>query len=280
MANQNVWNEITPAELNYSKQAFERIRKIPWAKPLVTEFEANGGFSVPDKTRPFLFEIRYAADLVDRGVKATKEVDCGVHDTNIDFEVVDGVRCLIELVLINESWVISEATKTEILPGGLEMKSLTLDSRSNLSEAREMTICQQKILDKAATRDGQPKKFPDVAPNTLHLILVDSRAFCGGDGPRWEHTHQMTHGPAKFAEENQHLIKWLDQKPVEGVYVPGYPDLRAPLLQTRIHAIGFVNEKEFRVGGVIDQTTYLPNLNLLPLKDFESLFPASLSRGK
>jgi hypothetical protein len=284
MAAKPEWHRISTEELVYSREAFESIKGVAWLSPLVREFKENGGFSKLDDNRPFLFEIRYAADLVHRNIQAKKEAVCGVGKTNVDFEILQDIKCLIELVAINESSIIRDGrvTTTEVLSPGVEIKTMSLISNAadqRLTVAKEMIVCQGKILEKASTKDGKPHKFPSPSDKTLHIILVDARGFCGGEGPDADQMKQMTHGPASMKAKELPDIQWYGDAAVEGLYVPGYPDIRAPLLQERIHGIGFVNEKHFGPNGVLDQTTYYPNLNLLTVEDFCSLFPKSLRRS-
>ncbi len=283
MNNGPQWHILCHDEVAYSAECISALASVGWAQPLLKKIADQGGCSTV-KSRSFLFEARFAYELFRSGIEPKYEYATGVGDSQVDFAIsVGNALWLIELVATDETKAVQAATYEEKLldengkPMGTIGKFLGL--RSNAEDQRkttagEMLKLQEKLYEKVE-RNGHPHKFPEPKPDTRHAIIIDARAFGGGQGPCQDEIMQITYGPEQV--KDQWFVQFFKDEPVIGIFDQRNKRSGAVLLQERIHMIGYVVEEEFGPGKFREQVSYRPNHLLAPLETFFESFPLKRS---
>jgi hypothetical protein len=255
-----MWSDVLLArEVEYTQRAIDGLGSVPWATPLLLRLESAGGLVAANM--PLFFEVRFAYELHQAGAIADYESCAGVGASTVDFRIHGRREWLVELVSIRESQALKQATEQV---GVLYQRLLTTNAESRAhSEEAEMITALGKIGEKVFT-NGQPTKFPPPS-HAVHAILADMRGYLGNGGDAVDY-QQMANGAAGVAPKVAWAIHFWEEQPIRGLFekVPDHPLRAAEVMQDRIHFIGFIAEKDYRVGEIRERSYWRPNPHLLP----------------
>jgi hypothetical protein len=239
------------------------LENIQWIQPLIKKIKANGG--VCNKNKPLLFELRFAAELHYLGLSPNYEYKTGVDDSTVDFRInrKDGFSWLVELVSIEISDAVKRATEetevcwTTLLHSDAEDKTQSVEG--------EIIKAQEKIVEKVYS-NGKITKFPPASDVCISLILADMRG-CLLENTGYYDYLQIAYGAKGLRPEHECPVYfWKDRNgtflPIKGIFEEDNPLKGSTILQQRIHFLGFVNEKEYGLGELLNQIQYFPNPNL------------------
>lgn len=261
------WSEVlTDSEGNYMLGVLDVLQSTPWAIALLQKIERHGGITYANK--PLLFEARIANAIRASGVDSVEyEHRAGVGDSSVDFRLLTTPNWLIEVVTIERSSALEDAT---IISGPYEgtrlsspNSSQTLNERTQ-SEEGEALLVVQKIGEKVHNAKS-PIKFPVPSSEQYHAVVVDMRGHLldGGDIIDWR---QIAYGGEAVREEDQKY--WLDRHdrriPLHGVWHPKNRMRFAETARERLHAIMFVAEKNYEDGEIPTSSWIAHNPYLFP----------------
>lgn len=256
-----MWSDsLGEKECEYTTRILEELKAVAWATPLLQRIDERGG--VTSDNMPLLFEARFAYELFRRRLKVQYEYPAGVGASTVEFRIEDEKEWLIELVSIRESDGLRKATKKDgdffhRVLSSLNLKKATRDEQKQSEEA-EMITAQHKIGEKVFA-GGEPTKFP-CPGGAIHAILVDMRGYIG-EGGDWIDYRQIAYGPDGVPADRKELIHCWEGKPIRGLFekLQNHPAKAAPLLQARIHLLGFISEKDYVEEEVAARAYWLPN---------------------
>ena len=251
---------LTEDEERFTEHAVGALSTVSWAEPLLGRLRRAGG--ICSRSKPLLFEVRFAFALHQAGVVAQYEHKTGVGGSTVDFRIKTSVEWLIELASVRASDAARRATRRR--GHLLEQRFSSSSSDPAQSREAEMITAQQKIGEKVFAR-GRPTKFP-VPQGTLHVILTDMRGYLdkGGD---FDDYRQIAWGwRGLTSETNWKVLQWppASGRPICGLFEnrENHPLQATSLIQERIHFLGFVCERRYCDGEIRDRSYYLPNLCL------------------
>jgi hypothetical protein len=261
-----LWDNLTSAEAEFTQHVLQTLKNEPWAAQLVRTINDAGG--ITQANMPFLFEARIAYALHGRGVKPDYEYKTGVGSSSVDFRVVGkSENWLIEIVKIGESAAAAAATHQHGPYTGRLLK--TPSGGATAAEAKEspegeLLLVEQKIAEKVVS-GRNPIKFPKPTAGSFHIIIIDTRAFLhGGDE---DDCAQICYGAAGV-HHPANVFNWLNpstgkSEPIKGLFQPENPLRGAPVIQERVHFLGFVAEKSYKAGEISTVMRAFPNPHLL-----------------
>jgi len=255
-------------------------READYCEALLTEFKADGFLpalvaaveqaGLNTANMPFLFELRYAKSLKDRGISPEYERNT-LNATSVDFgfTTAAGTPVLAELVSISVSEAVHSATQHQVDEDGIEWSQLILCTNNDdprFSEEGEVLLVQQKICEKVY-RNGQAVKFPPPANDgTLNVLVVDMRGFLGGNGGDNADCIQLTFG-------NGHVNEWArrfwgdpvsgQRVPIRGLFESTDRPRGAPTLRERVHGILFTRDTGYADGTLIGNSFLVHNPHLI-----------------
>lgn len=256
-----MWSDtLTTREAEYTKRALDALRGIDWAKPLFRLVDEAGGLVA--SAMPLLFEVRFAYELHRAGVTPDYEYAAGVNRSTVDFRLPLARHWLVELVSLRPS----SASKAAIRKTGMlyEQVLSTTAADPAQSEEAEMITAEQKIGEKVLV-DGKPTKFPTPG-DRFHAIFADMRGYLDGDGDIFDY-RQMAYGSAGLPNEHQWKVHYWEVEPgkrkaISGLFEEANRLRAAPLIQQRIHFLGFIREREYTEGEMRSAAYYLRNPHL------------------
>lgn len=198
-----------------------------------------------------MFEVRFAFELHRAGVVAEYEYSTRIGGSSVDFRIPGLPEWLIEIVSIRAGDAVKRATRqTGIV---YEFQMSTSDSNPRQRPEGELIRVEEKIGEKVRANDGSPTKFP-IPNGAMHLILVDMRGYLDGGGHKNAY-RQIAYGGCDPIV-NREWVPEAWQRPsgnrelIKGLFEVGNPLPAARLVQERIHFLGFINEREYRQGGM------------------------------
>ena len=246
-----------------NERAVLALRAEPWAARLVASVNRRG---IRWEEEDFLFELRYAHDLVRAGLRVEYESPTGMGNSSVDFKIAADVPWLVELVRLRESAAVKAATVFEKLPSGLIVETLNLSShagvvdpaRAEATPQHELLRVTQKLGDKVF--DGKkPIKFPKPDGSAFHMILMDMRGFEGMGFPDRDDCRQIVGGPRMVSPSMFVAYHPETGEPIHGVWDPDNSSTAARLLRERVHVIGFVHEQKYCDDEIRDATVIFLN---------------------
>lgn len=259
-----MWGKfLSSYEADYCEQLLSVLENVHWARPLVRRVGPSANWDY--ESRPLLFELRFAAALHEAGLSVEYEYSAGVGDSTVDFRFESsGVHWLVELVSLMESDAVTSASWKRGVFFGAALHSDADDRKQ--SEEGELLLAQQKIGEKVHS-SGQPVKFPPPGEGCYSIILVDMRGFGLGGGDQDDY-REIAYGRAGLPPDQPVLAHtWEDdagnRRPILGLFEPANTQRAAPVIQERIHFIGFCKEKKYARHTMRNSTIYLPNPHLL-----------------
>ncbi len=268
---ENTWGFLTDREAEYCQAIlgeFERTNYLP----LLVATIRNAGIS--SQSMPFLFELRFAKALQNRGLTPVYEQET-VGGTTVDFalDAENANSILAELVSINISDAVTEATQHRTDEDGIEWRSLVLNTNNDdyrFSEEGEVLLVQQKICEKAF-RNGQEIKLPHPSENRgWNVLVVDMRGFLGGNGGDNADCVQLCYGNGAVREFERRYWKFRGQRgPIAGLFEVTNPLRGARVVQEKVHGILFTRDKTYVDGGLMrrDNSFLMRNPHLMTTED-------------
>jgi hypothetical protein len=239
------------------------LENIQWIQPLIKKIKANGG--VCNKNKPLLFELRFASELHYLGLSPNYEYKTGVDDSTVDFRInrKDSFSWLVELVSIEISDAVRRATDETEISSVTILHSDTGDSPQSIEG--EIIKAQEKIVEKVYS-NGKVTKFPPASDDSISIILADMRGCLLGK-TNYHDCCQIAYGKWGLkSEDDCPVYFWKDRNgtfsPIKGIFEKDNPLKGSRILQQRIHFLGFVNEKEYGQGKLLNQIQYFPNPTL------------------
>jgi len=268
-------NNLKELEVERTKEAISVLADVNWARPLLKRFTDGGEFIASNKS--IMFEVRFAAEIFDRGLEAVYEAH-GVNNSSIEFKIENkGNTWLIELVSIQ----ISDAAREAVtLDDGIYSQFFqTNNTDFRQTPEGELILVEQKIGEKVYC-NGKHHKFPEPAPNIFNVIIVDMRGFLdGGGGDKINYT-QIACGVDSIPERLKPLAMLWNDKPIMGLYEKNNPLKAAKYVRQRIHYLGFIAEKKYSKQELKNEIFYVPNpsiFNNLSASKVYNLYPMKSS---
>src|SRR4051812_33741860 len=105
-----MWGEIlTSREVDYCCGLIERLQPLAWAQLLLRRLGEPSKWNY--QTKPLLFELRYACDLIAANLSPAYEYATGVGHSSVDFQIkADGVQWLVEIATLLTSDAVKRAS--------------------------------------------------------------------------------------------------------------------------------------------------------------------------
>jgi hypothetical protein len=277
-----MWSDVlTTREAKFTNQALDVLAAVTWARPLLLRVADAGGLVA--SAMPLLFEVRFAYEIHRAGFAAEYEHCAGVNNSTVEFRVPGDREWLIELVSVRASEPAKAATRQTGMIYEQTLRTNAPDRRQ--SEEAEMITAEQKIGEKVFA-DGRPTKFP--APTSaLHAIVVDMRGYLDEGGDIFDY-RQMAYGASGIPPEHDWMIHYWEAQPgkhapIAGLFEKSNPLRASPLVQERIHCLGFVREREYTDGEIRDAAYYLANPHLFSseaeAREAFKTYPLQVRRG-
>jgi len=261
-------NTLTSREAKFTATAIEALKDINWAQPLLKRLHQAGGLK--SENMPLMFEVRVAYELHRTGKVAEYESTAGVGASTVEFCVPGTVTWLFELVSIRTS----QAAKNAVTQHGLFFQQMLSTDAPDVAQSpeAEMITAQQKIGEKVFTK-GTQTKFPVPVTNIYHVILSDMRGYLDEGGDKFDY-RQMAYGPSAIPSQYTHYWKkdGVNLEPVIGLFEKSCPLQSARFIQERIHFLGFIRERKYQEGEILEKAYYLPNPHLLTNKNAMKLY--------
>lgn len=261
-ADEHFFDSLSAGEGEFCEKIIDRLNSEAWAAPLLAALSDAGG--VCRKAKSFLFELRFANAIHEAGVAPDYEI-LGVGSSTIDFGFEHGgQQWAVELMRLEETAAVIDATKSTTDRTGITWVSRILSSMAKdrrQTEEGETLKAVQRICQKCE-EDGRPYKFPE--PNDrFQVILVDFRTFLHG-GDKYDRIHVALGG--------KYLGRVFLQRSYKGKLISGVFDKDTTLkgaeeAQERVHFIGFVNEKLYKSGEFGQCTQFIANPHLFKSKE-------------
>ncbi len=256
-----MWSDtLTIREADYTKRALDALRDVEWATPLLTLVDEAGGLVAT--AMPLLFEVRFAYELHLAGVTPHYEYATGINGSSVDFRIPATRDWFVELVSLRAS----EAAKAAIRETGMiyeQILSTTASKRSQTEEA-EMITAEQKIGEKVFA-DDKPTKFP-VPGDAIHAIIADMRGYLDEGGDNFDY-RQMAYGASGIPTEYKWMVHYWETEPgkleaIAGLFEESNRLRASPLIQQRVHFLGFIREREYAEGEIRNTAYYLASPHL------------------
>ncbi len=260
----NFWHILSHNECAYTQTCIQQIQPCSWAQDLIEKINKE---RFTPLSMPLLFEIRFAYALYKTDLAIQNSYKAGtknseIKDSDVDFCVTEknGTKWLIELTSIDESDEVKENT---VVSGNFQFYKG--DLLKSYRRAQSAFFGKAAKLDKKDRSIIRPTKFPLPESNQYHIIILDMRGFglngSGLDEGDYKsivdgevderHVNQLTHDFNKLAEYYKNILI--------GIFDSRHPDPRAKYLQERIHAVGFLNEKNYADGEIEEILDLFPN---------------------
>ncbi len=248
------WDFLSDREAEFVDGILRELADVEWARPLLTDIKRHGGLTRANKTR--FFELRFGYALHQAGIKPRYEVP-GEGQSSLDFGFsYGGQDWLVELMRLEETQAVRDATQTHVDDDGIPWASLQLSTNAENpthSTEGETLKAVERICQKCE-RDGRPHKFP--APGSAyHAILVDFRTFING-GDIHDRIHVGLGG--EYVGEEFCRLRWEGEL-ISGVFNERTAVRGAREARERVHFLSFVHETEFADGGFAAGTQFIAN---------------------
>ena len=257
MSSKHSWDSLSVREANFSQSAMTALQGVVWAAPLIAKIEAGG----PSRAmKAFLFELRFGYALHQVGCTPRYEVP-GEGASKLDFGfTVDGIDWRVELMRLEETDAVRDATVISVDEHGSEFASLHLtsdadDSRQSIEGETLKAI--QRICQKCEQK-GQPHKFSSPQGRNANVLLVDSRAFLNGVDK--DDLLRVAFGSVAV----QGIYKmWWNNQPIRGVFASDNTMKGSKQIRERVHLLGFVDEKQYGPASFAKSIRFVTNPHLV-----------------
>ncbi len=178
-ATDSFWDILSQDEADFAQAIMLELAYQPWAQPIVSGINNNGGLKRENKDR--LFELRFAYALHRAGTTPRYEIP-GEARATIDFGFASQRRpWAVELLRLGETQAVKAATGHSVDEHGVAWSGRVLSTVAEdptQSTEGETLKAVERICQKCE-QSGRPHKFP-VPGDAFHMILVDFRTVLNG----------------------------------------------------------------------------------------------------
>jgi hypothetical protein len=253
-ADETLWDILSINEGCFAEAILDELTGQPWAQKLIADIKDNGGITRANKSR--LFELRFAYSLHQIGIVPRYEIP-GEESSTLDFGFTSmGQGWAVELMRLEETSAVRNATQTWVDERGVKQSSLQLstDADDPLQSTEGETIKAVQRICQKCERGGRPVKFP-VPDGFFHALLVDFRTFLDGSDSA-DCIHVGLGG--EYVENEACRVYW-EGKPISGVFNSRTKTRGAEHVRQRVHFIGFVVEENYCSGAFGGATKFVAN---------------------
>jgi len=278
---------LTIPEVMSGKRIYDELKKIVWAKKLLNDNKVKTAISCKPNSRrkvselfaikSALFELRFAGLIHSLNLTAEYEYKTGVGGSSVDFKIEKNKKqWLIELTSLKESIEVKKNTRVK----GNQFCYLSISKNNeNSPEVFDLIKVQNAIINKTINNDGKPIKFDKHKRNVYNIILIDMRAFNAGAADYFDCFNIVNGSELLLNPKYGFYVRyWIDEKGqsslIKGLFDKAYPDKNAKNVRNRIHAIGFVLEKDFSDNEMNKKIMFFPNPKFFKsMEDFKKICP-------
>ncbi len=245
---------LSSIEANRTEHALNELSSATWCRRLTRSFDLKNltrDFYEPAK-RPLMFEVRFAYEIQLAGIAADYECALGQGGSTVDFRLRGEPEWRMELWSAGVTVSLQESTEVHD-HGGILTAAETPDA------SEEIRRVQTKIIAKVYDSEKDcPIKFPK-PDGAVHVILADMRRYLSHGGDEWDYRE------IAFGRGGVRGTPWGSTVagPLIGLFEPGHPNPGAAALQERVHYLGFVVEKKFVDGEILQKAIFCTNNRLL-----------------
>lgn len=245
------FHDIDSGEIRLTQAAIEALSEVNQCTELVERFRSADSFRDPEN-RNYMFEARFAYELLSVGADFKYEYAAGVGNSTIDFKTASDPTWCVELVggrLSEKAW---DATEVQD-HGGITTASQEMD------DTHETWRLINLIISKAS-KNGQPWKFPSPTRGTYHMILVDVRSYLHtADCVDYKEIVYGVRGlpkgwPVELVKSNP-----KNNRPIGGLFDDTNTTAGAEYLRARVHFVVFVREQKYTAGEISSRLMPFPN---------------------
>jgi hypothetical protein len=242
------------------RRALEVLEQESWARQLVRRVKSR-----PDD-EPTLFELRWAYEAHRRGIDIDYEWPTGVCASSVDFRLRGSPSWNVELVSPQVSDAVQDATSVEWPDTfvSIETTALGFDDGDWKATPGHELLRLQRVVSRKMYDGSAPTKFPVPDGSAFNVIVVDTRAFLGGDADvDRDDLSQFAYGPSAVAPMKVSAVGKDELQPLHGLFEVGNPFPAARIARERIHLLIAVHEQSFDEDEIQQTMTLFPNFGLL-----------------
>ena len=152
---QHIWDRLSDLEARFVEKIIGELTGAAWAQPLLAAIRRDGGLIRTNKAK--FFELRFGYALHQAGIKLRYEVP-GEGQSTLDFGFTySGQEWLVELMRVEETKAVRDATEVLLDEDGVPSALLSLDTDADHpthSIEGEVLKAVQRICQKCE-RNGQ-----------------------------------------------------------------------------------------------------------------------------
>lgn len=260
---------VAMSKTEKERRALAAIEPEKWARELVRRVRAR-----PDD-EPTLFELRWAYEAHRRGIQVEYEWQTGVSTSSVDFRFKGSPAWNVELVSPQISDAVQDATSVEWPNSFISVETTALGFGNDDDKAApEWELLRMQRLVAKKVFDGKvPTKFPPPRGREFNVIVVDTRAFLGGDEDVDRNDLlQLVYGPAAVEVKEFRAIHRINGGPIRGLFEEANQFAWARAARERVHLLIAIHERTFDDDEIQQTMVILPNFTLLTEDDARS-FP-------
>ncbi|MDP3269796.1 MAG: hypothetical protein Q8M40_12235 [Legionella sp.] len=267
---------LSVSEVNFTTDIAKELIQVIWAEKLLQDNKISHSLQIqPDSQRNYsefnevksaLFEVRFAYALHTKQLIAEYEANTGIGNTTVDFKVKsNGNTWLIELTSLRESTAVKSATSND--KDNFTQYISISDEKTNSPEVLDLIKLQNAIYGKVTKEINNkytPIKFPKIADNTYHTIIVDARSFNAGIFD-YHDFFIVVNGSHRLRNIDEGFLcrNFIDKKGnsshILGVFEENNNNERSKITRESIHFICFVVEKEYKKSGLLEKMIVFAN---------------------
>lgn len=250
------FHDLEASEVALTQSAIRALSEAGLCPQLVERFRSPDSFQNPEN-RNFMFEARFAYELLSAGVAFEYEHAAAVGNSTLDFKVASDPAWLVELVGARLSQKAFDSTEVH------DHGDITTASQQ-MDDAHESWRLINLVISKASN-NGQPWKFPSPSPGAYHMILIDVRSYLHtADHVDYSEIAYGVRGlPKGWPPE---LIKSNPKtsEPIGGLFDDTNTTSGAEHLRARVHFAVFVREQSYEAGEISSRLMPFPNWAFFP----------------
>ena len=260
----DVLEPFSTAEADRCTEVVEMLTDQVWARPLLRTVGPRSEWS--RARSPFFFELRIAGELFRRGLDLQYEAPAADGKT-IDFRFQhNGVTWLVEARAPLTSIHVRKAVVRHEDAGVWEVPLSSHNTDQNQTHAAELIRLQGLVVEKAP-------KFLDPIPDTIHVVLVDTRrvGITGVDRPD---AMQFALGPDPVGT----LANRIEGELVRGIFEPDeFPPISGiDLARKRIHFVAFSRDRDYGQNTLLNRMNVVHNPLLMSAEEAQAVWNQGL----
>jgi len=255
------FDTFTGDEAALMETIMAELKSVPWAQPLLKDIADNGGLCGANMAR--FFELRHGHALHKTGITPGYEVP-GEGASTIDFGFTNkGHTFKVEMMRLTETAAARAATTEEIDEHGTRWvkRILSLANADKKQSGEGETLKAVERICQKCEKGGKPYKFLPAA-EAINLLLVDFRTFASRGGDLYDYLHIALGG---LYVKPPYRMYWGDgksRKLISGVFSPHTTVKGVVEVRERLHFIGIVNERRFKIGDHAQAINFVANPHL------------------